>query len=176
MPRRFVEPRHVVAFIVFTLVVMVGGLLAKDWVTRATVGDVELAVQRGPNVDAETAGHLKIGGRTLPDWSAAGWRLTGGRTDRFEDDRDGITGIYERDGQEVSLTIVRGDAGLEDSAETSGALDCSAGCVGGTLRPALYVKRDLPERGGQDAATLVLVGAPVDDGTRAALREVAAAL
>lgn len=176
MPRRFVEPRHVIAFIAFTLVVVLGGLLAKDWVTRATVGDVELAVQRGANVDAETASHLALGGRTLPDWSATGWRLSGGRTDRFTDDRDGITGIYERDGQEVSVTIVRGDAGLEDSAETSEGVDCIAGCTGGALRPALYVKRDLPEGDGRDAATLVLIGSPVDDGTRAALREVAAAL
>lgn len=176
MPRRLVHTPHVVAFLAFVVVVLVGGLLAKDWATRATVGDVEVAVQRGANVDAETARHLTIGGRTLPDWSQTGWRLIGGRTDRFEDDRDAITGIYARAGREVSLTIVAGAGGLEDSAETSGALDCSAGCLGAVSRPALYVKRELGEDGARAAATLVVVGAPVDDRTRAALREVAGTL
>lgn len=174
--RRFVEPIHLIGFLAFVGVVLIAGFIAKDWATRATVGDVELAVQRGPNVDADTAGRLTIAGRTLPDWSARGWRLTGGRTDRFEDDREAITGIYARGGQEISVTIVDGDRGLEDSAETSGALDCSAGCFGSVSKPALYVKRELPAVGREDAATLVVVGAPVDERTRAALRDVAAAL
>lgn len=176
MPRRFVQPSHYVAFFLFTGFVLACGFLAKDWATRATLGDVGLAAQRGPNVDAATARHLTIAGRKLPDWSATGWRLTGGRTDRFEDDREAITGIYLRKGREVSVTIVDGDGGLEDSAETSGSLDCASGCFGSVSRPALYVKRELPAGGGQDAATLVLVGAPVDERTRSALREVTAGL
>lgn len=176
MPRRFVHSRHLVGFVVFAAFVLVGGLIAKDAVTRATVGDVELAVQGGPNVDAATARRLTVAGRTLPDWSATGWRLMGGRTDRFEDDREAITGIYERAGREVSLTIVDGAAGLEDTGETSGVLDCAAGCFGGAVRPALYVKRDVGPGAGGDAATLIVIGAPVDDRTRAALQEVARAL
>lgn len=170
--RRVRHRSHLLWFLAFVGVVMLGAFMAKDWVTRATVGDVELAVQRGATVDAETARHLTVAGRHLPDWTDLGWTLRGGRTDQFEDDREAITGLYVRGDHELSVTIVDGDAGLEDSAETSGALDCSAGCSGPVSRPALYVKRDLPAAGTTRAATVVVVGSPVDDRTRAALREV----
>lgn len=174
--RRHLHLPQLLGFLAFFGAVMVAGLVAKDWVTRATVGDIELAVQRGPNVDADTARHLTVAGRTLPDWSDLGWRLTGGRTDVFEDDREGISGLYERGGREVSVTIVEGAGGLEDTGDASSGLDCSEGCFGHASRPALYVKRDVAGTGNAEAATLVLVGTPVDERTRAALREVGAAL
>ncbi len=145
--RRITQPSHVAAFVAFFAAVMAVGLVLKDSVTHASVQQLGAALQRGPEYDAATARHTRLGRMRLPDWSARGWRLIGGRTDLFEDNRDAITGYYQRGKANLAYTVLEGADPLSDEAGPRGVMLTRQ--VGGT--------------------TAVFVGWPLDDQLRAEL-------
>ncbi len=158
--RRFVEPAHVLAFVAFFACVMAAGLVLKDFAIRASVQEVRAAVQRGPAYDRSTAFHTELDGTALPQWEPQGWRLTGGRTDLLEDNRDAVTGFYRRGESTIAYTLVDGSVEANGGDPTTG--------LSVPLRQVLSVQREV------DGHTVVLTGWPVSDELLREMQDLAA--
>ena len=104
------------AFFAFFAAVMGVSLVLKDEVTHASVSEIGAALQHGPEYDAASARHTRLGAAKLPDWTGNGWRLIGGRADLLDDNRESITGFYQRAGDTIAYTVVDGTGELIDDA------------------------------------------------------------
>lgn len=107
-----------VAFLAFFACVMAAGLVLKDYAIQASVQEVRAAVQRGQAYDGSTALHTELDGTPLPRWEQQGWRLTGGRTDLLEDNRDALTGFYRHGESTIAYTVIDGSGGVDDGEAT----------------------------------------------------------
>ena len=148
--RRFTHPSHVAAFVAFFAAVMAVGLVLKDAVTHASVQQIGAALQRGPEYTANEAAHARLDGAQLPDLSGSNWQLIGARTDRFEDNREALTGYYQRGGRNLAYTLIEGTDALTEDAARGVMLTTQV-----------------------DGDTVVLTGWPLDDGLREEMRQLA---
>jgi hypothetical protein len=141
--------------------------------TRATVGKVSAAANRGMVDRPARALARHIDGVGFPDWSARGWAVAGGRAD-VVGGRKTSTVYYRRKTRTITYTLVAGSANVNDGVPVwvryreTRATKLELSWQGGPYRT--LIARVVPEGG----HVFIITGQPASEGLRREMTRLAA--